>query len=197
MLVTTLLLLLSASPSPGPTFLLDDSPRQIRLVADEEEPGPQAHSRLGFEYEGWSRSQLSAEYDRLESIRPGIGLPIALTAGGAGALAFSALVLVSTLGSYGGSIAVVIFFAIAAVLGAGVGTLGSILLYRAVPERRSIGNQMDEVERRYREMRRNPEREDPPNAPDQDRAPVGPPAPFIPPPQVMGPMASPLTLAVF
>lgn len=187
MLTPALLLVLSAG-DVQPAFLTDGAPRAVRLVADEPvEPGAEAP-----DYSSWSRLQLKEEYSRLETLRPGIGLPITLMAVGGGVLAYSIFLGISSANSGGFGIQpITILLAIAGIGGAATLVIGGIVLFRRLPDRRLYGKQLDEVERLSKERQRSDTRDgDPDERLYQEELPP-PPEPIIgPPPE--GPPPLPL-----
>ncbi len=153
--------------------------RHVRLVVDE---GPLVTAG----YEGLTRAQLRVEYERIESLRPGIFLPIALLSVGAGGAALAMVVLMTGLNSFVGlSVVVAVTLAIGSVIGLGAAILGVILLVRSAPTRRTLGKQMDDIEAVTRDRRISP-----PEQPCPGQAPA------TYPWQVKAP-ASSITLAVF
>src|SRR6187397_2246847 len=94
-MITSILLLLITTSAPVTGFLAEGGPRRIRLISDPApDPAPV--------YEGWTRSELQSEYDRLEGTRPGIGLPVGLMAGGGGAVALAILYTFNAASGFGG-----------------------------------------------------------------------------------------------
>lgn len=189
MMPSALSLLLSVAVQAQPAFLADGAPRAVRLVADDE---PEPARRPS--YAGWSRGQLRAEYQRLADLRPGIGMPIALMAVGGAGLAFSALVLLA--GLSGGrvtnaAVPVLVVFSVVGVGGGALLIIGGVVLFRALPARRSYGEQLDAVDRLLQALpddaREQPER--PPERLQQyDEPPIIGPPPEGPPPLPLPPM---------
>ena len=106
---------------------------QASPVADLALPLPPPESRR---YDNWSKEQLRLELTRLENLRPSLGLPIvSLSLGG----------FVALIGLY-----VVSVFLVAGLflIVAGVGGVvwGAILLAQAIPERRMLGEQINDIE---------------------------------------------------
>lgn len=200
-MLTTALLLMFASADAPPTFLLADSPRAVRLIANELVPPP---SDLPS-YAGWSKAQLKQEYDRLRAERPGIGLPIGLLAGGGGALVLGLYIaFFGALASTGGASALpfLVTFGVIGTAGAAMMILGGIVLSRILPDRRVYGRQMDEVERLMKEGGDDEEERQyqvppPPPAPLQGPPPEGPPPPPLPPPYPQASLTFPLFFARF
>ena len=191
MLTTALVLMLSAAPDLSSAFFNAGAPRRIRLVDDAPLAPP-------ADYSSWSRRQLQQEYERIEGIRPGLGLPIGLIAGGGGAgLAGLYALFFSLLASSSSALPFTIVFGVAVVAGVGVAILGIIVLVRLLPERRALGNQLDEVEEQLRSRgEENEPRRPPRGRPDELDVPPPPPPPALPPPQVSLP-EFPITLARF
>ena len=190
MLAATLLLMLHATPDATAGFLAEGAPRRIRLIVDEGTVGAMP------DYENWTRGQLRGEYDRLETNRPGIFLPVLLIAGGLSGAAISGIWLAAALSSFFGvAVYVAVALTVAIVVFVGLVVIGAIQIYRNFPERRAMGKQMDEIEAVYRDRRCG-------NKPSQRPCPADPdsaPEPNLPagyPPQVMG-QTLPIQLAVF
>ena len=189
MVTTALLLLLAGTPDARPAFLVDGAPRRMRLVQD----APPPIAQQAPDYARWTRGQLQAEYDHLDSLRPGLGLPIGLIAGGGGAAIVDLYVLLLALaGNSRTLLPLFIALGVAGVISAGLIVLGVILLTRALPERRAIGLQMDEVDRwlNGRGDEYAPPRPPPPDgAPNDIVVPPPPPLPgdnvSIPVPQIL------------
>ena len=193
MLTTTALLFVLAAQ---PAFLSDGTPRTVRLAADA--PLVEAPP----DYRGWSKAQLRVEYDRLAATRPGIGLPIALMATGGGTFltAFYIFLLAGGLSGGPGAIGAIILLAVVGTVAAGMIIIGGIVLSRALPDRRAIGQQMDAVEKLASEREDREERQRENAAPPVYEEPpiIGPP-PEGPPPLPLPPMpqSSILTVPIF
>ena len=182
MMISSLLLVLHLVPaSSGATFLTRDAPRNIHLVeADVGSAG---------RYQGWSPTRLQEEYERIEALRPGLFIPLGLILFGGTGLGISLAALASELSSFFGiAIGVAIGLTMSIVICVGLVVIGTILVVRSYPERRTLGRQLDAIDeaRPGAWLNRNNPCREPPTVP----------APGALPPQVMGP-ATPFTLAVF
>ena len=128
--------------------------------------------------EQMTREQLQAEYQRLEREQPSLGGPIALTAVGGALCILSLPFLYSALVAFGASSTAVVtagfvFLAFAAALGitgAVLLPIGLVRMFRAIGERRTASQRMDDINARLESL-------------DQTGAPPPPPPPTdIPPP---------------
>jgi hypothetical protein len=130
-------------------------------------------------FAGWTRAQLEAEVRRLEDLRPSMGGPITFMAIGAAVLvvdfvAFFFAGFIALLSNTGFPPGATIGISIAALIGAGLLVIGSILLRGIMKERSEYGRQIDLVKAALEAMSPTPI-EPPPNVP-----------PAMPiPPQVM------------
>ncbi len=175
----TLALLCTLGSSPHVT-LLEDPPRfSARLV--EDAPAPPDYSK-------WSRDQLLHEYNRLDSERPSLGLPIALmVTGGVGFVVGLYVGLFALIASATGSSATTLLIVTAVLTLAGIGVLlcGVVLLVGALKERSAVNQQMDAIDQQL----------------NGGAAPPGPLAPPPPPPpgptQVFAPVTPSIVLARF
>lgn len=189
MLCATLALMLHSLPV-APAFLTGDVPTRVRLVDVAEDPTPN--------YETWTRVQLRTEYDRLDDLRPGIGIPLTLILGGVTGTAITSIWFVSAATAFFGiEVTLAAALGISIVIFAGLAVVGTILLVRLWPERKAINHQMDTIEDIYRAgFWRSPQKPCP-----ETPGPVGPP-PTVPPvpeyrPSQVGVPAIPITVATF
>jgi hypothetical protein len=172
------------------------TPHGVHLIEDVPLAQPPA-----VPLEQMSRQQLRVEYRRLEDERPGVGLPITLTASG-GVLVFGGVItmLYSALLSIALHIPATVFIVagIVAVAGGALLALGIVTLIRTIHERRQYSEQMDDIQTQLDRMNG---RDVPPR--DNGDVPVPPPPPLIdpqppPPPGAMLGAPSPtLVLARF
>ena len=87
-------------------------------------------------YDNWSKEQLRLELTRLENLKPSLGLPIVLLSVG-GFVALTGLYVASTY---------LIAGLFLVVPGIAVMVWGAILLAQRIPERRIVGEQVNDIE---------------------------------------------------
>ena len=189
-MLTCALLSMLATADVRPAFLSDATPRAVHLVSRES---------MIPSYRGWSLHQLRVEYDRLDEIRPGVGLPIFLVLTGATGLIVSLIAYAGALGNFRGADTTAnISFGLGLTTSAAMVSIGGILLWRGAEDRRVYGAQMDALQRlaagqerdeRLLDLWEQRHRGTPP--PLIGPPPVGPPVPPSAPPIVPGPKVVP------
>ncbi len=142
--LTSILAVGPGSSTPDVQLTGSEFHRQGLLLAQADSPppmpppapyGPPLEAPIGGRYAGWSTPQLNVELDRLERMRPSLGLPITLMAIGGG---------VALVGLYGFAYAVWLGLALT-LPGVGLAVLGVIFLVGRLSERREIGHDIDDV----------------------------------------------------
>ena len=111
--------------------------------------------------ESMSLLELKAEYARLETTRPGLGLPITLVCVGAGSIAYGAFFFLSLSSTPGGSGAFGYLFGALLVGGAAMLIPGVWIWWNRKQERAESGERMDAINERIEELDRGPVRQQP------------------------------------
>lgn len=99
-------------------------------------------------YETWTRPQLEAETRRLEDLKPGLGLPIALFVSGGVVVVIDLAVFllsgfIALLSGTGLPVPLTAGIVVALIIGAGLIAMGAIFLARILSERRAIGAELE------------------------------------------------------
>jgi hypothetical protein len=171
--------------------LVQEPPRfSAHLVQAQQQP----QAPLPNDYSTWSREELLKEYNRLDSERPSVAMPIVLMATGAVALVVGLYcglfgLVLSAAGSSSSTLLIVA--AVAGLAGLGLLLSGIVLFIGALHDRRAMGTEMEHIQDQL-DRSRQPYTPGPPGSP-----PTGP-VPNLPgPTQVFAPVKPSILLASF
>jgi hypothetical protein len=127
-----------------------------------------------------TRTELESEYRRIDSEKPGLGMPIGFMAGGGGGLVVGGLFILEGSGIYGSS-GLLLLGGIAVIVGGVFIVIGVINLIIRIVRRNECDAQLAEINARLDALDRNGEQPPPPPPGFDNGPPPPPPPPPLPP----------------